>query len=222
LLVIALPQIVVLSVSTPVFSPRRRANKLASWLRFRSSSRSQAVHLLTPPFPRMTLGAPIMTKVPPPRFYSGSTMFASVRAFASSAVLQRFARIGSPDLRPETPPHLSWRKAANEKAPPQIRNPVAPELCTNNGTRHNRKPCRPTVSWAGAKASAKARRLCHRSIGRRSGESAKDGLCGLSPRGLWLCSRRGLCPGPGLGPLFASRRTVDLNGGAIDSNDVLP
>ena len=80
----------------------------------------------------MTLGAPIMTKVPPPRFYSGSTMFASARAFASSAVLQRFARIGSPDLRPETPPHLSWRKAANEKAAPQIRNPVAPELCTNN------------------------------------------------------------------------------------------
>jgi hypothetical protein len=80
----------------------------------------------------MTLGAPIMTKVPPPRFYSGSTMFASARAFASSAVLKRFARIASPDLRPETPPRLSWRKAANEKAPPQIRNPVAPELCTNN------------------------------------------------------------------------------------------
>src|SRR6202045_1971492 len=46
---------------------------------------------------------------------------------------------------------------------------------------------------------------------------AKGGLCGPSPRGLWLCSRRGLCPGPGLAPLFTPRRTVDLNGGAIDS-----
>jgi hypothetical protein len=54
-------------------------------------------------------------------------------------------------------------------------------------------------------------------LSRRSGESSKGGLCGLSPRGLWLCRRRGLCPGPGLGPLFTPRRTVDLNGGAIDS-----
>src|ERR1700730_32706 len=38
-------------------------------------------------------------------------------------------------------------------------------------------------------------------------------------RGQGLQQRHGggLCPGPGLGPLFTPRRTVDLNGGAIDS-----
>jgi hypothetical protein len=78
----------------------------------------------------MAFGSPTMTKVPPQRYNFGSTMFASARAFASSATPKLISRIASPDLRPATPLNRFWRKASNEKAPPQIRNHVAPEFRT--------------------------------------------------------------------------------------------